>query len=1196
MKKHLTYLKFAATSFLMLISGALVAQTSSERQVIQSKSNVSELLTLSQTYSEEYQVKKQEAARRAQMQNIPMRLTLDDGGVAELQRFAEDGSPIYYRTFNVAAARSTRTNHLNIGGSLGLNLDGQNMTANVWDGGHARVSHQEYDGAGGTNRVTIIDAASEGGTQLNFHAAHVTGTIMASGVTAAAKGMAPRSRVRGAMWNNDVAEATSEAANGMLVSNHSYGYRSDLVPDRYFGAYIEDSRDWDNVLYNAPYYLMVVAAGNDGNSNYNGSPLGGNSAYDKLTGHSTSKNNMVVANAQDANIASNGDLISVSINSSSSEGPTDDYRIKPDITGNGTSVYSTYESSNTAYASITGTSMASPNVAGSLLLLQQHYNNLSGSFMRAATLKGLALHTADDAGATGPDAVYGWGLMNAKRAAEVLSSNGGASNVDEIVLNSGQSYTLQVQSDGVNDLFASISWTDVAGTVNNGTNSGTAALVNDLDLRVTKGGSSYSPWRLTGVTTNGKGDNTKDNYERVEVANAAGTYNITVTHKGSLSSGSQNFSLIVTGMGSSVADTEAPSTPAALNASNVTSSSVDLSWNAASDNVAVTGYDVYQGNTIVSSVAGTSATVSGLAPLTAYAFRVRAKDAAGNVSGFSNTANATTTEQGITYCSSTSSNVNDEYISRVQLNTINNSSGAQFYSDFTSISTDLEQEEVYTINVTPTWTGSVYAEGYAVWIDYNKDGDFTDNGELVWSKAASTDAQNSGTFTIPSNTATGDTRMRVSMQYNTIPTSCESFTYGEVEDYTVSLQEATADTQAPSSPNNLTASSVTETTASLDWDPSNDNVGVVGYDVYQGATNIGNVAVTSANITGLVAATTYSFSVRALDAAGNVSGSSNVVSVTTLGGITGCTDGISSFPYSESFESNLGAWSNTSAGDDIDWTRDSGGTPSSGTGPSNGADGSFYMFVEASGNNTGYPNKRAILNSPCLDLTSETEAFATFNYHMYGAADMGSISLQASDDNGDTWTTVWTLTGNQGNSWLEETVDLSSYTGASVQLRFNRLTGSTWQADVAVDNFRVTSSVTTDPCAGVLPYNGGATYVVGDRVTYNGRLYERTASGWTNLGMCGTQGVNNFAPNTLGNDGPPVNNALTIYPNPTASSLQINLPGIEARSYIVYTLTGRAVLKGAFTQTLDVSQLSSGVYMLQIEAGEQLFVERFIKE
>ena len=130
---------------------------------------------------------------------------------------------------------------------------------------------------------------------------------------------------------------------------------------------------------------------------------------------------MIVANAQDANIdPSSGNLNSVNINSSSSQGPTDDLRIKPDITGNGTNVYSTYEDFDSHYASISGTSMASPNVMGSLLLLQQYYNEVNGSFMRAATLKGLALHTADDAGSNGPDAVFGWGLMNSKKQRKLL--------------------------------------------------------------------------------------------------------------------------------------------------------------------------------------------------------------------------------------------------------------------------------------------------------------------------------------------------------------------------------------------------------------------------------------------------------------------------------------------------------------------------------------------------------------------------------------------------------------------------------------------------------------------------------------------------------------------------------------------------------------------------------------------------------
>ncbi|GER58693.1 hypothetical protein ULMA_08010 [Patiriisocius marinus] len=1194
MKNNYSLFSLIASGLLLVSSGALNAQTTAERLSIQNKSNVAQLTILEADFNQQYDSQKQSAIQLAQSQNIPVKLTLEDGGFAELQRFAEDGSPIYYRTFNVAAARSTRANHLNIGGSLGLNLDGQNMTAYVWDGGHARASHQEYDGAGGTNRVTIQDAASEGGTQLNFHAAHVTGTITASGVQASAKGMAPQSKVNGYMWNNDVAEATAAAANGMLLSNHSYGFRSDLVPDQYFGAYIQDSRDWDNVMYNAPYYLMVVAAGNDGSTNYNGNPLGGNSAYDKLTGHATSKNNMVVANAQDANIANNGDLISVSINSSSSEGPTDDYRIKPDITGNGTSVYSTYESSNTAYASITGTSMASPNVTGSLLLLQQHYNSLNGSFMRSATLKGVALHTADDAGATGPDAIYGWGLMNTKKAAEVISANGAATKVEERVLNSGQSYSVQVQSDGVNDLFASISWTDVAGAVNNGTNSGTAALVNDLDVRVTQGGATFSPWRLTGVTTNGKGDNTKDNYERVDVANASGTYTITVTHKGSLSSGSQAFSLIVTGLGNSVADTQAPSTPTSLVASGATSSTVGLNWNASTDNVAVSGYDVYQGTNVIATVSGTSYTVTGLSPSTAYSFRVRAKDAAGNVSGYSNTANATTTVQGITYCSSASTNTNDEYISRVQLNTINNASGAQFYSDFTNISTTLSQGNPYTVTVTPTWTGTIYDEAYAVWIDYNKDGDFTDAGELVWSKAPSKDTPNSGSFTIPTSASLGATRMRVAMQYNAIPTSCQSFTYGEVEDYTVTIAAAAADTQAPSNPTNLTASNIAETSVTLNWTASTDNVAVVAYDVYQGTALLGEVTGTSANVTGLTAATGYSFNVRAKDAAGNISGNSNTLNITTPGGSSGgCINGIAAFPYSESFESGLGSWSQSSD-DDIDWTRDSGGTPSSSTGPSNGASGTWYMFVEASGSGTGYPNKRAILDSPCLDLSGETQAFATFSYHMYGAADMGSITLEASSNNGSSWTALWTKTGNQGNTWLEETVDLSAYTGGNVQLRFNRLTGATWQADIAIDNFRVATSV--DQCAGVAAYNSSTSYSTGDRVTYNGSLYERTTSGWTNLGSCGTQSSNSTQSEGITNDGPPVGN-FTMYPNPvTQGVLNIEVLGSTAKDYVVYNLTGQVVLSGAFTQTLDVSLLASGVYMLEVHTDQTTFVERFVKE
>lgn len=475
-----------------------------------------------------------------------------------------NGKPIYVKSDNANAAISTRANYLHNGGGLGLDLEGQNMTVYIWEvDGIGLTSHLEYDGAGGTDRLSIGDDQ----TETDNHAGHVTGTLIASGVTASAKGMAPQASAIGYNHINDLAEATAAAANGMLLSNHSYGVATEnLVNDESWvlGAYIQDSKNWDDLTYNAPYYLPVFSAGNDGDSNSdNSNPLGGNSNYDKLSYDKTSKNLLVVASGSDAIINIDGTLNSSIRSSFSSEGPTDDLRIKPDIMGNGEALTSTSVSESASpilkYSTISGTSMASPNVCGSLLLLQQHHNNLNGSYMKSATLKGLALHTADDVDSAGPDAHSGWGLMNAKVAAETISENGFSSWIVEETLNNGESYTIDVVSDGSSPLLASISWTDQGGTtnptgaVNDGIiyyNDDTPALVNDLDIRVTQTSNTFMPWKLTSVSTNTQADNTVDPYERVDISGAAGTYTITVTHKGTLVGGTQNFSLIVTGLSS----------------------------------------------------------------------------------------------------------------------------------------------------------------------------------------------------------------------------------------------------------------------------------------------------------------------------------------------------------------------------------------------------------------------------------------------------------------------------------------------------------------------------------------------------------------------------------------------------------------------------------------------------------------------
>ncbi len=239
-------------------------------------------------------------------------------------------------------------------------------------------------------------------------------------------------------------------------------------------------------------------------------------------------------------------------------------------------------------------------------------------------------------------------------------------------------------------------------------------------------------------------------------------------------------------------DTENPTDPSNLTVSNISVVGATLSWTAATDNVGVANYLISINGNQVGTSSTTSFDLTGLSPLTTYTVSVVAQDAAGNTSGSVST--TFTTLDGtvpVDYCDSSSNNVNDEFISNVTLNTINNNSGAQVYSDFTSISTNLNEGQQYTVSVTPTWTGTNYAEGYAVWIDYNNNGDFDDSGELVWSKAPSTDATNTGTFTVPSGTAQTAVRMRISMKYNAIPTSCENFTYGEVEDYTINLETGT---------------------------------------------------------------------------------------------------------------------------------------------------------------------------------------------------------------------------------------------------------------------------------------------------------------------------------------------------------------------------------------------------------------------
>ncbi len=532
----------------------------------------------------------------ARKKNWPLAMRSKNGGISILHSIDLFGNPVYLATDNnIRAAATIGTTQLWPGGSTGLNLNGSsnNMKGKLimWDGGNVLSTHVEL-----TGRILNKDAAS-----LSDHSTHVAGTLMAAGVNPLAKGMSfGLQQLITHDFSNHLSEMFLESGNNILVSNHSYGEKAGWVfndgnnrweywgppgstEDYKFGYYSNDTQIWDSIAYNAPYYLIVKSAGNnrDENGPAVGSPyyrfdannqmspagnrpsspaISNNDGYDIISTYGTAKNILTIGAVAPLS-AGYSKPSDVSIASFSSWGPTDDGRIKPDVVANGVDLLSCIATANNAYAVYSGTSMATPNAAGSILLLQEYYSKLhSGSFMRSATLKGIVIHTADEAGTTpGPDYTYGWGLIDMVKAASVITDDNTAprsQRIEENTLNNGATYTTTAVASGKGPLVITLCWTDVKGTVQTGNplNDRTPKLVNDLDLRVKIGSTVYYPWKLNpNLPSNAatQGDNSIDNVEKIEIPDAVPgqTYTIEITHKNTLARGSQAYSLIMSGVG-----------------------------------------------------------------------------------------------------------------------------------------------------------------------------------------------------------------------------------------------------------------------------------------------------------------------------------------------------------------------------------------------------------------------------------------------------------------------------------------------------------------------------------------------------------------------------------------------------------------------------------------------------------------------
>ncbi len=525
---------------------SLKAQTKEEREKIVRATNVEELINLKQKFDLDYEARQERINDYLKNNiNVSKRFTVD-GIEKEIYDVDANGNVSYCETTNLGSSVTIRANSLYTGGSLGLSLQGQGMTVGVWDSGPARETHVEFS----NSRVNIFDFID-----YSNHGTHVMGTVLAGGTNANARGIAYQANGKSYDWNNDYSEMALEASLGLLVSNHSYWIGSNLST-WILGAYDSRAQQMDQVAFAAPYYLPVVSAGNDRNSNsssvisnHNQNKFG----YDLIRGMNNAKNSLTVGAV--SNVANYFNPSSVQMSSFSSWGPTDDGRIKPEVVAKGVSVFSSIATNNTSYDTYQGTSMASPAVAGACLLLQQHYNNLNSNYMRSSTMKGLLMHTAREAGFNdGPDYEYGWGLVDVEGAASLITSkSNGNSVIDELLLNNATTYTRTFLVNNPSDIRVSICWTDPASpSFNSSTvDPDVSYLVNDLDLKLTKDNVDYFPWSLDKVFPFNQATNIATNnvdiFERVDIDNAVGSYTLTVSHKGSIGANGQRFTLIVSG-------------------------------------------------------------------------------------------------------------------------------------------------------------------------------------------------------------------------------------------------------------------------------------------------------------------------------------------------------------------------------------------------------------------------------------------------------------------------------------------------------------------------------------------------------------------------------------------------------------------------------------------------------------------------
>ncbi|HTQ64546.1 MAG TPA: S8 family serine peptidase [Puia sp.] len=398
----------------------------------------------------------------------------------------------------------------------GRNLFGKNVTVGIGDNSDPST-HIDFSG-----RLIQRNA-----TTVTSHGTHTTGTMAGAGILDPRyRGMAPKATIISQYFSDILVNApTYINDNNLVLTNNSYYSGADFCPGD--GEYDALSNYADEQLDANPSLLHVFAAGNDGGLTCSPYP---NPFATIKSGFQCSKNILTVGAM---------DNMTYGIKASSSRGPVDDGRLKPEITAGGQNITSTYPYNT--YGITSGTSMASPTVTGTLALLYERYRQLHGGVNpSAALIKAVACNSADDFGNPGPDFSFGFGMLNARTAVETIENN--RYFIDSISNSNTITHTISGIPTGVQQVKIMLYWPDAPAAAFS-----PVSLVNNLDLTVTSPDATvHHPLILdpspSGVTNNAiEGVDNVNNIEQVVINNPPAG-NFTVTVKGTnIPVGPQNY-------------------------------------------------------------------------------------------------------------------------------------------------------------------------------------------------------------------------------------------------------------------------------------------------------------------------------------------------------------------------------------------------------------------------------------------------------------------------------------------------------------------------------------------------------------------------------------------------------------------------------------------------------------------------------